>query len=149
HRRPGPECQRERSDRRGADPPPRGRPDEISVRRRAHRRTGADVGREHGREDETWTETAARDEEVRGTAHPPADPDAERHQAKRVSGEDREMETHRGGDATKTRKPETYMISFRVSVASWRLDLSKISQRRESLHARRLLRCSHDRLGHD
>ena len=64
HRRPDPEREHDRSDRRRSDPPPRGDPAAVADGRGADRRSRADVRGEHRREDQPWSELAPRDEEI-------------------------------------------------------------------------------------
>ncbi len=94
--RADPEGQRHRSDRRRADPPPRGEPVAIAEAGGAHGRSGADVRRQHRREHQARAERAAGHEEAVGRPHLAADPQAQADDAGRIGQQHEERRRHRG-----------------------------------------------------
>ena len=103
--RPHPEGEHERRQARRSAPPPRAQAVAVGEAGGVDRGAGADVGREHRREDEAGTEAAAGDEEVAAAAHEARRPQAEADDGDRVDRDECEVRAHERGSARCRRKP--------------------------------------------
>ena len=87
-----PQRQKDLSNCRRPHPPPGGNAPAVAHGGRADRGPGANVGGEHGREDEAWTELPPGDKKIARPAHAAADEQPDQDHPDRVGAEDDEIQ---------------------------------------------------------
>src|SRR5262245_54560191 len=97
--------------------PPGGQAVSVAETGRADGRSPADVGGEHRREDEAGAEPAAGDEEVPRARDPPADPQPETDQQRRVAEQEAEVQRHRARYCGRSRAAGTPAVLVASRIA--------------------------------
>src|SRR5262249_7396941 len=115
--RPDPQREHDRAESRRADPPPGGQAVSVAETGRAAGRSPADDGGEHRPEDAAGAGRPAGDEEVPRARAPPADPQPETDQQRRVAEQEAEVQRHRARYCGRSRAAGTPAVLVASRIA--------------------------------